>query len=477
MKVLFLNPPFLKHYSRVQRSPAVTKSGTLYYPYWLCFAAGVLLRQGIECDLIDAIAKGCTLQDILDLIEKSKFDVVVCDTSTPSIHNDLTVLSEIKKLYPTILTICVGTHVSSLPAESLKSCPSIDVIARGEYDYTILDCVQHRADLSGVLGITYRSATGEIHSNPNRPLISDVDSLPSLTEVYKRFLDIHDYYFSPADYPMIMLITGRGCYGRCFFCLYPQTMFGRKYRCMSAQKVAEEMTKVKQTFPEVQEIVFEDDTFTADPKRIRELCQLLIERSLGLKWTCNARVGLDFETMKLMKKAGCRLLVAGYESGNQELLDRMNKGITLSQSRQFAKNAKRAGLLVHGCFMFGFPGETKETMDRTLAFAKELSPDSAQFYPLFVYPGTEGYQWAKSSELLVEENYEKWIGKDGEHRSIIDLGNGLTPEFVTTFCEQAYRTYHLSPSYFVKKIFQLGTSPREGLRSLRNAYNYFFAKK
>jgi len=379
MKVLFLNPPFFDHFSRIQRSPAVTKGGTLYYPYWLCFAAGVTMREGIECDLIDAVTKQMSCAQIVERVKMEGYDIIVCDTSTPSIENDISIIEAIKNAAPGVKIILVGTHVSSLPEETLRMSSSIDIVVRGEYDFVVSEIVKCNGDYSEVNGITFRNKNGDIVSTPFRPLLTDIDGLPSLVEVYQQFLDIHDYYFAAADYPMVMLVTGRGCYGKCFFCLYPQTMFGRKYRYMSAKRVVEEMTATKQTFPDVKEIVFEDDTFTADVKRMREICQMLIAKPIDLKWTCNTRVQLDLETMKLMKMAGCRLLVAGFESGNQDLLDRMNKGITLDQSRIFAKNAKKAGLLVHGCFMFGFPGETEEMMERTVHFAIELDPDSAQF--------------------------------------------------------------------------------------------------
>lgn len=179
-----------------------------------------------------------------------------------------------------------------------------------------------------------------------------------------------------------MIFTGRGCPNKCFFCVYPQVFYGRRYRLRSAENVVKEFEYIVKNFPDVKEIGIEDDTFTADLPRARKICKLLIKKGINKKvnWWANTRVNLDLKTMKLMKKAGCRLIIAGYESGVQELLNNMHKGITIEQSMKYAENSKKAGLLVHGCFMVGFPGETKETMRQTIEFAKKLKPDTAQFF-------------------------------------------------------------------------------------------------
>jgi radical SAM superfamily enzyme YgiQ (UPF0313 family) len=273
---------------------------------------------------------------------------------------------------------------------------------------------------------------------------------------------------------MVMIITGRGCPFRCIWCNWPQVFQGHKYRLRSAENVVEEFKYIVENLSEVKEVGIEDDTLTADIDRVRKICNLLIEKGINkkVKWYANVRVTLDLETMKLMKKAGCRLLIPGYESGVQELLDNSHKGITIEQSRQFAKNAKKAGLLVHGCFIIGLPGETKETARRTIEFAKELDPDDAQFFPLIVYPGTEAYEWAQKNKYLVTDDFSKWNTPEGWHNCLVSRP-GLTNNEIIDLCNQAKIEFYLRPSYIFKTFIRMLTGWTEAVRIVK-ASNIFF---
>jgi len=172
-----------------------------------------------------------------------------------------------------------------------------------------------------------------------------------------------------------------------------------------------------------------------------------------------------------MKKAGCRLIIPGYESGVQEILNKTHKGITVEQSLKFAKNAKKAGLLVHGCFIIGLPGETKETVKKTVEFAKKLNPDTAQFFPLMVYPGTEAYEWAKKEGHLSTEDYSKWLTPEGLHDTVIRLP-GLSNENLVELCDQARREFYFRKEYFFNIIKQIILHPEEGKRILKAAKTF-----
>jgi len=375
MKILMLNPPFTPRYSRNSRSPATTRAGTIYYPIWLAYATGILDKEGFDVKLIDAPASGLNLKEVLKITKKFNPDLTVIDTSTPSIFNDVKVAEAIKDVTKKFI-ILVGTHPSALPEQTLRMSKKIDAVGRREYDYTIRELVhalEKRKDLKSVSGVSYRKGSKIIH-NPDRPPIEDLNKIPFVTSVYRKHLNIKEYFFSSAKYPMVMIMTGRGCPFRCFFCNWPQIFLGRKYRLRSLENVVKEFEYVIKNLPEVKEIGIEDDTFSADLKRAREICKLLINKGINKKiqWWVNTRVNLDFKTMKLMKEAGCRLIIPGYESGVQEILNNANKGITIGQSIKFTKDANRAGLLIHGCFIFGLPGETKETIRKTLEFAKKL---------------------------------------------------------------------------------------------------------
>jgi anaerobic magnesium-protoporphyrin IX monomethyl ester cyclase len=474
MKILMLNPPFTPKFSRSSRSPATTKGGTIYYPLMLSYATGVLEKEGFDVKLVDAPAGDINLKDTLRIVKEFDPDLVVVDTSTPSIFNDIKVGEAIKQTTNSFV-ILVGTHVSVLPEQTLKISKKIDAVARREYDYTIIDLAYTLRDekkLESVLGLSFRHGKKIIH-NPDRPYIENLDDLPFVSSVYKKHLNIKDYFFASAEYPMIMIMTGRGCPFRCFFCNYPQVFYGRKYRLRSPESVVAEFEYIIENFPEVKEIGIEDDTFSADLKRARKICRLLIKKGINkrIKWWANTRVNLDLETMKLMKKAGCRLVIPGYESGVQEILDKAHKGITTEQSLRFSKNAKKAGLLVHGCFIFGLPGETKETIRRTIEFAKKLNPDTAQFFPLIPYPGTEAYEWAKSKGYLSTEDYSNWVTSEGLHNTVISLSN-LDKKELVEYCDKARKEFYLRKEYVFLLIKQIMFHPGERSRIFKSAKTF-----
>ena len=475
MRVLLLNPPFTPTFSRSSRSPATTRSGTIYYPIYLSYCCGILDKDGFKVKLLDAPAKQYDLEKVLGIVKDFKPEMVVIETSTPSIYNDIKVAEAIKNVLNTFV-ILVGTHVSSLPEETLKLSDKIDAVARKEYDYTIRDLahtLKERVPIGKVFGISYKKDEKIIH-NPDRPFIENLDELPFVTSIFKKHLNIRDYFFAAAEYPMVMIMTGRGCPFQCFFCNWPQVFHGRKYRLRSAENVVAEFEYVLENLPEVKEIGIEDDTFSANLERARTICKLLIEKGINkkIKWWANTRVNLDLETMKLMKKAGCRLIIPGYESGVQEILNNIKKGITIEQSLEFAKNAKKTGLLVHGCFILGLPGETKETIRKTIDFAKRLNPDTAQFFPLMAYPGTEAYDWAKKNNYLSTNDFSKWLTDDGQHTSIINM-SGLTYEEIVNYCKQARKEFYLRKEYIFYKIKQSLSSYEEAKRNIKSLKTFF----
>ena len=474
MNILMLNPPFKGRFSRTSRSPAVTLGGTIYYPFWLAYATGVLEQSGFQVSLIDAPAQGLSVADVIEQVKNEPPQLIVVDTSTPSIYSDVKVAEQLKERFPSSFVTLVGTHPSALPEETLKLSEKVDAVAVGEYDYTMRDlasCLEKKEDLRTVDGLVFRDGDEIVHNRP-RALIENVDALPFVSEVYKRHLNIRDYYFAAANYPMVMIITGRGCPYKCFFCVYPQTFHSRKYRSRSAASVVDEFRWIAQNIPQVREIGIEDDTFTIDQERVKEICRQILERGIKIKWYCNVRVNLGLETMRWMKKAGCRLVTVGFESADQESLNRMQKGITVAQIRQFVQDTRKAGLLVHGCFIIGNPGETTETMEKSLEMARELNCDTMQFFPLLVYPGTEAYRWAQENGYLVSESFADWADDAGMYRSVLNIP-GLPAEAIEAFCLRANREYYLRPGYMLMKLKQLIFGPREVRRTLTGAVTYF----
>ena len=499
VKILCLNPPFKTEYgrfSRTSRSPAITKSGTIYYPIWLCYVAGVLEEAGHDVTVIDSCAYGYDLAKTLQLVEEFKPDMAVLDTSTPSIYNDVKTGAEIKKILPDCFVVLMGTHPSALPEETLLfgsgdekgaigvtkgSAAVIDAVAVGEADYTIRELAQklsvadlHRVQedpvyreniLDPINGLAYR-IRDKVLINKEREFIKDLDELPFVSKVYKKHLDARKYFFAASDYPEIQIMTARGCVARCTFCVYPQTIHGWKYRTRSPQSIADEFQWVVENMPEVREIGIEDDTFSGSQKRVVEICKENIKRNIRIKWYCNVRVDLKLETMQWMRKAGCVLVTVGYESANNEVLKNIDKRATAEMILEFSGNTRKAGLLVHGCFMAGNRGETRKTLEENLQMGLRLLDDTMQFFPLMAYPGTEDYEWAKKEGLLTIKDYSDYVTEDGNHNSVLRMPD-MTSDEIREWCNDARRKYYLRPKYILYKLVQQVTHPSEIRRTFK----------
>jgi len=462
MKILLINPPFLNKFSREQRSPAVTKSGTLYYPMWLCFAAGLLEEKGHEIRLMDCPVSGAGWEEVAGLVRESKPNLVVVDTSTPSIYNDVEVAARIKELNPDIFTVLVGPHVSALPKETLQLNANVDAVALKEYEHTMVDlakALENGTDPTAVPGLVLQR-DGCLITTPDRPLFEDLDSIPFVSKTYKKHLNYKNYFYAHSKYPIITIITGRGCPYQCVYCVYPQVFCSHKPRLRSIPNVVDEIEYILHEFPDIKEIMFEDDTLTFDKKRCLEFSEEVLRRGVKFKWSANSRCDLDLETMKALKRAGARLFCVGVESGDQGVLDRMKKSLKVEKVRQFFADAKQAGIKIHGCFMVGNPGETKETLEATLRFAIELEPDTAQFFPIMVYPGTEAYDWASREGYLTTDNFREWLTPDGLHNSIVSRP-GLSNTDLVEFCDRARQKFYMRPSYIAKKLGQSLTDFQE----------------
>lgn len=470
MRVAAVNPPFMDgRFSRSSRSPAIVKSGTMYWPFWLAYGVGMLERHGHEVLFLDCPAQGITREKLLILLEEFNPTMTVIDTSTPSIISDLRVAEGISGICPETRIFLVGTHASALPGKTLEDAPFITGIAVGEYDTTIAetaDAMESGGDLSSVPGLWMNLGECPAETAPRQP-VENLDSLPLLAEVYRKHLKPEDYFFAAARYPSVMMITSRGCPFKCAFCVWPQVLHKGGYRARSADNVAMEFMKMQQYFPQTQEIVFEDDTFSVDSSRVRDISLALIEAGNKLPWTANTRANLSLEAMREMKRAGCRMIIVGYESGNQDILNNVSKGTTVEQNLAFAERARKAGLLVHGCFMAGNPGETEETLEETYRMAVKLKPDTAQFFPVMAYPGTRLYADFAEAGNLKTENYGKWLTEDGLHNCVVDLP-GLTSEELVQWCDRARQRFYLRPAYLLYKGIQTIAHPfTEGRRTLR----------
>lgn len=469
MKILLLNPPFFKRYSRQSRSPCVTKGGTFYYPYFLAYATGVLEKE-FEVKLIDAVARNWSIDATVEFAKSFNPALVVLDTSTPSIYSDVEIASRIKEALPDAHVNLVGTHPTALPGETLN-LGKADSVCRGEFDYTVRDlafALRDNKSLVRIDGLSFKE-NGRVYHNGPRELIKNLDELPFVSEVYKKHLNVRDYFYASLLHPQVTILTARGCPYNCSFCNSP---FKNSYRARSIENVVKEFEYIQGELPEVKEVMIEDETFAANKKRTIELCNLMVKRGIKLAWSCNARVNTNYETLKAMRSAGCRLLCVGFESPTQTALDSVNKKTTKQQQLEFMENTRKLGLLVNGCFILGLIGDTKETIAETVEFAKELNPYTTQFYPLMVYPGTEAYEWARNNRYLITEDYSKWLTREGLHSCVLSRPE-LTNEQLVALCDEARRQFYLRPRYLFSMLRRMLTNPWEAKRVVKSSRTFF----
>ena len=397
MKTLFLNPPSYDDFDggAGSRYQARREVWSFWYPTWLCYPAGMIPGSRV----LDAPPEQLNQEQTVAIARD--YDFVVLHTSTPSFRLDVRTAEMIKAANPDCLIAFVGGHISAQPAESLQASEAIDLVARKEFDLSIKEVWDGR-DWSDIKGISFRR-NGTISHNPDRPPMNsdELDRLPFVTPIYDRDLHYLRYNSPYCQYPYVSLYTGRGCPARCTFCLWPQVTTGHSYRVRTAENVLEEIREMPRLFPQMKEIFFDDDTFTADPPRARRIAELL--RPLGLCWSTNSRANVDRDTLKILKDGGLRLFVIGYESGNEQILKNIRKGVSIERARRFTRDCHDIGILIHGTFIIGLPGETKETIERTIDFAKELDCETIQVSLAHAMPGTELHdQMSKEGFLRVE---------------------------------------------------------------------------
>ncbi len=464
MKTLFLQPPSFDGFDggAGSRYQAKREIRSFWFPTWLAQPAAIVPGS----KLIDAPPAGITMETVL--AEAKQRDLCVIHTSTPSFASDVRVAAALKEANPNIMIGMVGAKVAVQPEESLRKGAPIDFVARNEFDFTIKDVAEGK-DFAAIDGISWRGRDGSITHNKDRALIHDMDQLPFVTDVYQRDLRIEDYFIGYLMHPYISIYTGRGCKSRCTFCLWPQTVGGHAYRTRSPEHVAAEIRQAKKNFPQVREFFFDDDTFTDDLPRAEAIAREL--GKMGITWSCNAKANVPRETLKVLRDNGLRLLLVGYESGNQQILHNIKKGMRIEVAKKFTKDCHELGIKIHGTFILGLPGETKETIEETIRFATEINPHTLQVSLAAPYPGTFLHKQA------VENG---WL--DADHAELIDdHGIQIAPlhyphlshteifESVETF----YRRFYFRAPKIASIVNEMIRSPQMMKRRLREGVEFF----
>jgi hopanoid biosynthesis associated radical SAM protein HpnJ len=404
-RTLFLHPPSFEGFDggAGSRYQARREVRSYWYPTWLAQPAALVPGSR----LVDAPPDGLTLDDMRPLARE--YELAILHTSTPSFPHDVKVAEAMKAENPRLCVGLVGAHVAVHAEASLRASPAIDFVARTEFDFTIREVAEGRP-LGEIVGLSFLDG-GVVRHTPERPVLENMDALPFVIDVYKRDLTVENYFIGYLLHPYVSLYTGRGCRSKCTFCLWPQTVGGQRYRTRSVDHVIEEISLGRRYFPQVKEYFFDDDTFTDDRPRAEAIARKL--GRLGVTWSCNAKADVPYETLKVMKDHGLRLLLVGYESGNQQILNNVKKGIRLDNARRFTRDAKALGIKIHGTFIFGLPGETAETIQETIRFARDIDPDTVQASIAAPYAGTALHRqalaegWLEASDLVDDHGVQR----------------------------------------------------------------------
>ena len=413
---------------------------SFWYPTWLAQPAAMVPGS----KLIDAPAHDLSWEDIAHEVDGR--ELVILHTSTPSFNQDVRTAELIKARNPEAMIGFIGAKVAVEAEKSLLASTAIDFVCRNEFDYTVVD-VANGMPLGEVQGISFRGADGAVVHNPDRPVIENMDDLPMVSPVYKRDLVIEKYFGGYLKHPYVSFYTGRGCKSRCTFCLWPQTVGGHNYRTRSIARVIEEVKYVLAEIPQTREIFFDDDTLTDNRPRVEELARELGKLGFGkpgfsVSWSCNAKANVPRSTLEVLRANGLRLLLVGYESGNQQILHNIKKGLRTDVARQFTRDCHDLGIVIHGTFILGLPGETLETIEETINYAKEINPHTIQVSLAAPYPGTFLYKQATDNG---------WF--DGSDHLLTDGGNQIAQlsyphlhaSVIFDKVEEFYRRFYFRP--------------------------------
>ena len=460
MRTLFLNPPSFEGFDggASSRWPASREIESYWYPVWLCYPAGLLP----DSKVVDAPPHRVSIDQTVALAKD--YELLVLFTSTPGFEVDLKMSEMMKDANPKLKVCFVGPPVTVEPEKALQASSAVDFVIRREFDHQIVDYANGKP-IEEIPGASFRR-NGTIVNNPEAPVIEDLDSLPWVTKVYKRDLDVSRYNVPFLLNPYISFYTSRGCPAMCTFCLWPQTHSGHRWRLRSSDDIVNEVRYALEAFPNIKEIFFDDDTFNYRKERTIELCSKL--KKLNFTWSCTSRVTTDYETLKAMKDAGCRLLIVGYESGDPQILKNIKKGATVDMAERFTSNCKKLGLVIHGDFIVGLPGETRDSLRKTIEFAKRLDNETIQVSIAHPYPGTEFYDYARKNNLISIGN----IVDDRGHQLPKVIYPGLNEAELMDWVERFYGEYYFRPRVIWRVVRKAIFDTHERKRLTKEAREY-----
>jgi hopanoid biosynthesis associated radical SAM protein HpnJ len=467
LKTLFLQAPSFDGFDggAGSRYQAKREVKSFWYPTWLAQPAALVPNSRV----LDAPADELTVEQSLKIARE--YALVIMHTSTPSFPTDAKFAELLKQDNPNVLIGLVGAKTMVDPEGSLQATAAVDFVCREEFDFTCKE-VAEGAPLSTVKGISYRGDDGRILHNPPRPILENMDELPFVAPIYRRDLKIENYFIGYLKHPYVSFYTGRGCRSKCTFCLWPQTVGGHRYRVRSAANVLAEVKWIKENMPEVKEIMFDDDTFTdtSNLERVEAIAQGM--GALGMTWSCNAKANVPFKTLQVMKQNGLRLLLVGYESGDDQILLNIKKGLRTDIARRFTEDCRKLGIVIHGTFILGLPGETRATIEKTIDFAKQINPHTIQVSLAAPYPGTTLYKQAVQNGWLQENDAANLVNDKGVQLAAISYPH-LSKDEIFHSMEVFYKRFYFRPSKIWEIVKEMLVSWDMMKRRLREGAEFF----
>jgi hopanoid biosynthesis associated radical SAM protein HpnJ len=464
MRTLFLQAPSFEGFdggagSRFQCRREVR---SFWYPTWLAQPAALV--EGSK--LVDAPPHGLRLADVAPTARD--YELVVLHTSSPSFASDVKTVEAMKAVNPSLKAGLIGAKVAVDPEGSLNASRAIDFVCGNEFDFTVKEVAEGR-DWDRIAGLSFRDSDGGIVHTPPRAILENMDELPFVTPVYKRDLEIEKYFIGYLKHPYVSLYTGRGCKSRCTFCLWPQTVGGHRYRTRSAAHVVDEVAWAQKAFPQAKEFFFDDDTFTDNLPHAEEIARGL--GKLGITWSCTAKANVPRASLEVLRDNGLRLLLVGYETGNQQILYNIKKGMRIEFARRFTKDCHDLGIKIHGTFILGLPGETKETIEETIRFATEINPHTIQVSLAAPYPGTFLYRQALENGWLDNANAEL-VDTHGVQLAPLTYPH-LSHTEIFDSVETFYKRFYFRSSKIASIVGEMVASPEMMKRRLREGVEFF----
>jgi len=435
MRVLFVLPP-----SKFALKEA---AGITALPLGLAYLASVLEREGHKVKVLDCPTLEYDLKDLEREIKGFRPQVMGITSTTSTIYDAYKVARLTKEINPKAVVVIGGPHVSFTAEQTLRECPFIDVVVRGEGETTteeLITCLEEGQPLEEVRGISFRKDEKVVETE-NRPFIENLDELP-----------FPAYHLLPMDrykvgrHHFANIITSRGCPFSCIFCSSSQ-LCGKRWRARSPENVIEELKVLKYEY-NISEVEFLDDTFTLNSPRAEKICDLMIRENLNLSWSASSRVNtLTQRLANKMRKAGCHTIYLGIESGSQKILDLIQKGTNLVQVERAVEILKGAKINVLGSFIIGIPGETIKSIKKTIKFAKKLNLNFAQFSICTPYPGTKLFDIAREKGFLLTRDWSKYTILDPVMKT-----PGILSKELKRWLLKAYLSFYLRPKFLLEQV-------------------------